>query len=74
MALDAAYGTSRFAELLASRGHQVIGVDSSPDMPACAAACPDGESRLAALDQLPLPDDSAGERLIINLGGQVRRS
>ena len=38
--LDAAYGTSRFAELLASRGHQVIGVDTSPDMPACAAACP----------------------------------
>jgi Methyltransferase domain len=40
MALDAACGTSRFAELLASRGHQVTRVDRSPDMPACAAACP----------------------------------
>jgi len=32
VALDAACGTGRFAEFLAQRGHQVIGVDSSPDM------------------------------------------
>ncbi len=39
--------------------HQVIGVDSSPDMLARARRrVPDGEFRLAALDQLPLPDDS----------------
>jgi SAM-dependent methyltransferase len=30
VALDAACGTGRFAEFLAARGHQVIGVDSSP--------------------------------------------
>ena len=32
VALDAACGTGRFAEFLAQRGYQVIGVDSSPDM------------------------------------------
>src|ERR1700727_989454 len=32
VALDAACGTGRFAGFLARRGHQVIGVDSSPDM------------------------------------------
>src|ERR687891_14690 len=32
VAVDAACGTGRFSELLAARGHQVIGVDSSPDM------------------------------------------
>ena len=31
-ALDAACGTGRHADFLARRGHQVIGVDSSPDM------------------------------------------
>ena len=59
VALDAACGTGRFAEFLARRGHQVIGVDSSPDMLAHARRrVPDGEFHLAALDQLPLPDDS----------------
>ncbi len=59
VALDAACGTGRFAEFLAGRGHQVIGVDSSPDMLAHARRrVPDGEFHLGALDQLPLPDDS----------------
>ncbi len=59
VALDAACGTGRFCEFLARRGHQVIGVDSSPDMLAHARRrVPDAEFHLAALDQLPLPDDS----------------
>ena len=59
VALDAACGTGRFAAFLARRGHQVIGVDSSPDMLAHARRrVPDGEFHLARLDQLPLPDDS----------------
>ena len=59
IALDAACGTGRFAEFLAKRGHQVIGVDSSPDMLAHARRrVPDGEFHVAELDRLPLPDDS----------------
>ena len=59
VALDAACGTGRFAEFLAKRGHQVIGVDSSPDMLAHARRrVPDAEFRVAELDRLPLPDDS----------------
>jgi SAM-dependent methyltransferase len=59
VALDAACGNGRFAEFLARRGHQVIGVDSSPDMLAHARRrVPDGEFLLAALDQLPLADNS----------------
>jgi SAM-dependent methyltransferase len=59
LALDAACGTGRFAEFLARRGHQVIGVDSSPAM--LAHACrrvPDGQFHVAELERLPLPDDS----------------
>jgi len=60
VALDAACGTGRFAEFLATRGHQVIGVDSSPDMLAYARRrVPDGEFHVGELDRLPLPDDSA---------------
>jgi ubiquinone/menaquinone biosynthesis C-methylase UbiE len=60
VALDAACGTGRFAEFLARRGHQVIGVDSSPDMLARARRrVPGGEFRVGELDRLPLPDDSA---------------
>jgi SAM-dependent methyltransferase len=59
MALDAACGTGRFAEFLARRGHEVIGVDSSPDMLALARRrVPEGEFHLGELDRLPLPDDS----------------
>ena len=58
VALDAACGTGRFAEFLAKRGHQVIGVDSSPDMLAHARRrVPDGEFHVAELERLPLPDD-----------------
>jgi SAM-dependent methyltransferase len=60
VALDAACGTGRFAEFLARRGHQVIGVDSSPDMLAYARRrVPDGGFCVAELDRLPLPDDAA---------------
>jgi ubiquinone/menaquinone biosynthesis C-methylase UbiE len=60
VALDAACGTDRFAEFLTRGGHQVIGVDSSPDMLAQARRrVPDGQFHVAELDQLPLPDDSA---------------
>jgi SAM-dependent methyltransferase len=59
VALDAACGTGRFAEFLAKRGHQVIGVDSSPDMLAHARRrVPAGEFHVAELDRLPLPDDA----------------
>jgi ubiquinone/menaquinone biosynthesis C-methylase UbiE len=58
VALDAACGTGRFAEFLASRGHRVIGVDSSPDMLARARQrVPEAEFHVAELDRLPLPDD-----------------
>jgi len=74
VALDAACGTGRFAEFLASRGHLVMGVDSSPDMLAHARRrVPQAEFRLGELDQLPLPasvtalptgaGDGTGERL-----------
>jgi ubiquinone/menaquinone biosynthesis C-methylase UbiE len=59
VALDAACGTGRFAEFLAARGHQVIGVDSSPDMLAHARRrVPEAAFHLAELDRLPLPDDA----------------
>jgi SAM-dependent methyltransferase len=59
VALDAACGTGRFAEFLARQGHQVIGVDSSPDMLAHARRrVPGGEFRVAPLERLPLPDDA----------------
>jgi SAM-dependent methyltransferase len=59
VALDAACGTGRFAELLSRHGHQVIGVDSSLDMLAHARRrVPDGDFHLGALEQLPLADDS----------------
>ncbi|GIF21456.1 SAM-dependent methyltransferase [Actinoplanes tereljensis] len=58
VALDAACGTGRHAAYLASRGHRVIGVDSSPDMLAHARLrIPDGDFRAGDLDRLPLPDD-----------------
>ncbi len=57
VALDAACGTGRFAEFLSTRGHRVIGVDSSPGMLAYAQRrVPDGEFCLGELDRLPLPD------------------
>jgi SAM-dependent methyltransferase len=59
VALDAACGTGRFAELLARGGHRVIGTDSSPDMLAYARRrVPGGQFHVAELDQLPLADDA----------------
>ena len=59
VALDAACGTGRFAEFLVRSGHEVIGVDVSPEMLGYARRrAPGAEFCLAPLDQLPLPDDS----------------
>src|SRR5215472_4079310 len=57
-ALDAACGTGRYAEYLAARGHQVVGVDSSPEMlDRARARIPHCEFLLGDLHHLPLPDD-----------------
>lgn len=59
VALDAACGTGRHAEHLAARGHQVIGVDSSPDMlDRARKRVPDGEFHEGDLHALPVPDGS----------------
>lgn len=57
--LDAACGTGRYAEYAASAGHQVVGVDTSPDMLARARTrVPDGEFILGDLTALPVDDDA----------------
>lgn len=59
VALDAACGTGRHTEYLASLGHAVIGVDSSPEMLVRARErVPEGEFHEADLHELPLADDS----------------
>lgn len=59
VALDAACGTGRFAELLHAAGHRVVGVDASEDMLAIARErVPEGTFHVGALDHLPLADDS----------------
>jgi ubiquinone/menaquinone biosynthesis C-methylase UbiE len=59
VALDAACGTGRHAEYLASLGHTVIGVDTSPEMLALARAkVPNGTFLESDLHDLPLADDS----------------
>ncbi len=59
VALDAACGTGRHSEYLASLGHKVIGIDESPEMLAIAREkVPSGEFREASLCDMPLPDDS----------------
>ena len=56
-ALDAACGTGRYAAHLASLGHRVVGVDSSPDMLAVAARrVPQADLREGDLTALPLED------------------
>lgn len=56
--LDAACGTGRHTAYLASLGHKVIGIDSSPAMLAQARSkVPAGEFYEADLHSLPLPDD-----------------
>ena len=59
VALDAACGTGRHAAYLASLGHAVIGVDSSPGMLAVARQkVPRGEFHEGDLHDLPLADNS----------------
>jgi len=59
VALDAACGTGRHTEYLASLGHTVIGIDTSPEMLARARAkVPDGTFHEADLHDVPLADDS----------------
>jgi SAM-dependent methyltransferase len=57
IALDAACGTGRYARELIQRGHQVLGVDSSPEMLAHARKrMPQAEFCLGNLHQLPVAD------------------
>ncbi|WP_097327735.1 class I SAM-dependent methyltransferase [Paractinoplanes atraurantiacus] len=57
VALDAACGTGRYTGYLAAQGHQVIGVDSSPDMLARARdRVPAADLRQGDLHDLPVPD------------------
>jgi SAM-dependent methyltransferase len=59
VALDAACGTGRHSAYLAELGHEVIGVDTSPEMLALARdKVPAGEFHEADLHDLPLADDS----------------
>lgn len=58
-ALDAACGTGRFASHLVARGHQVVGVDGSPDMLDVARRrVPTAEFLLGEVEALPVADDS----------------
>jgi SAM-dependent methyltransferase len=62
--LDAACGTGRHSVWLAARGHDVIGVDASPDMLAKAKAkLPDARFEQGDLTALPLPDASVDAAL-----------
>jgi ubiquinone/menaquinone biosynthesis C-methylase UbiE len=59
VAFDAACGTGRHSAYLASLGHKVIGVDTSPEMLARAREkMPDGEFHEADVYDVPLADDS----------------
>jgi ubiquinone/menaquinone biosynthesis C-methylase UbiE len=59
VALDAACGTGRHATYLAELGHEVIGVDSSPEMLAVARTkVPSGEFHEGDLYRLPLADET----------------
>jgi ubiquinone/menaquinone biosynthesis C-methylase UbiE len=59
VALDAACGTGRHTAYLASRGHKVIGVDTSPAMLARAREkVPEGKFHEADLRDTALADDS----------------
>lgn len=58
-ALDAACGTGRLSELLHRRGHQVVGVDASPEMLERARTrVPGARFEVGDLTRLPLPDAS----------------
>ena len=58
-ALDAACGTGRLASILASLGHEVVGIDSTPEMldAAKSKAIP-ARFEVGDLKAIPLPDDS----------------
>jgi SAM-dependent methyltransferase len=59
VALDAACGTGRHTVQLASLGHEVIGVDSAPEMlDRARAKIPGGTFYEADLHELPLADDA----------------
>ena len=59
VALDAACGTGRHTAYLATLGHKVIGVDTSPEMLARAREkVPEGEFYEADLHDVPVADDS----------------
>jgi SAM-dependent methyltransferase len=59
VALDAACGTGRHSVHLASLGHKVIGVDTTPEMLEIARAkVPAGEFHEADVRDIPLADDS----------------
>ena len=61
VALDAACGTGWHSAYLATLGHTVIGVDSSPEMLAVARRnVPDAEFREGDLHELPLATGSVG--------------
>ncbi|HEY0641176.1 MAG TPA: class I SAM-dependent methyltransferase [Pseudonocardiaceae bacterium] len=60
VALDAACGTGRYAAHLTARGHQVVGVDSSPEMLGRARTrVPRAAFLPGDVHRLPLPDDAA---------------
>ena len=57
--LDAGCGTGRHTAFLAGSGHEVLGIDSSPEMLALAAAkVPTARFQLADLERVPFLDDS----------------
>jgi ubiquinone/menaquinone biosynthesis C-methylase UbiE len=59
LALDAACGTGRHTGRLIGYGHEVIGVDQSPEMLAQATAkVPEAQFRVGDLTKLPIPDAS----------------
>jgi ubiquinone/menaquinone biosynthesis C-methylase UbiE len=58
-ALDAACGTGRHAQMLASLGHRVIGVDATAAMLAIARdKVPSADFRIGALERLPVDSSS----------------
>jgi SAM-dependent methyltransferase len=57
--LDAGCGTGRHTAFLAACGHDVVGIDTSAEMLALAAAkVPTARFELAGLERIPLEDDS----------------
>ncbi|WP_344679233.1 class I SAM-dependent methyltransferase [Saccharopolyspora taberi] len=59
VALDAACGTGRYAEYLVEQGHEVVGVDGSPEMLERARIrVPSADFRAGDLNRLPVDDDA----------------